>query len=405
MKLVYKKLFEVEIKHDYFLLPSEKYPLDYDISKTIGIAPTTGTEQLMKDYKIVFRETNTGFAVYIAAEQVGPTSYASVIDSDPKLVLSFKWTLANPHFLNFTNQRLKESDRNIYYFSNRSASQANGINYLSKTLTPSSSTYFGEPSYRLGDIISYNNETYELIEKDSPVNPFPANALKWVKLSTSVVNYVNPSDRLHWCTDFFRHERNNTIPGETIRYKLLNVDGNVVDLGVTVGTDQPQSEYRTPVAASDRVNNSVDLQHIPAGKYTMQINESAGISNDEFYLSHRSEATRLIGVSDLFVTGAAAPFQFISQDPATLRWILSPTPLKFLVRFHNRLTRWRYLKQDGTVFHQSPDPRPLTRRYSEYEIAVAAGTLKLPDPSVDSIIPEVDADLVKNIYSEIILSK
>jgi hypothetical protein len=408
MKLTYRRLFEVEIKHDYFLLPGpgEKLPLDYDISSTLLIYPTRATEQLMKDYKMVFKTTATGFAIFISAEQITPpSSYASLIDLDPGLMLSFNWSLQNSHFLNFTNQRLKEREKSIYYFSNRSASSDAGTIYLNKGILPFGTTYLGETLYHHGDIVRETGETYEMIEKESPVVNFPANASKWQKISTSVVNYVNPHDRLHCRLGIFRHERVNTSPGELIEFDLLYADATPIDLGLVFGTDRPQREYIAPASGGDRVNHSIDLQHVKSGIYTMKISELGGITNHVFYLKQPFETFDLFGVSEFYVSGAASAFQFVTEDPVTKRWMLDASSKKFVVRFRNRSTRWKYLNQDLTLFNSPPDPRPLTRTYSGYEIITPDGPLKLPDPSVDRIVPEIETELVKNIFSEIFLSK
>src|SRR5688572_28607555 len=179
MQLTYRKLFEVEIKHDYYLLPGpgEKYPSDYNVSVIAEIIPSPETAQVMKDHQMVLKTTATGFSVYIHAELVGaPGVYASRVDLDPKMCLSFYWSLQNPYFSNFTNQRLQEKGRSLYYFSNQSASQQGTVRYLNKAIVSFGTTYLGETKYQLGDLVIESGETYEMIEKESPIINFPANA-------------------------------------------------------------------------------------------------------------------------------------------------------------------------------------------------------------------------------------
>jgi hypothetical protein len=139
----------------------------------------------------------------------------------------------------------------------------------------------------------------------------------------------------------------------------------------------------------------------------MEINESGGITRKIFYLLDPMIMPELFAVSEFFVSGAALPFQFSVEDPVLKRWVLDNPPKKFRVHFRNRLTRWKYLKQDQTLFHQAPAPRPLTQIYSGYQIPVAGGgTLDLPDPPVNPILPELETatNLIKNIYSNIFIT-
>ncbi|HEY5772839.1 MAG TPA: hypothetical protein VIS75_09425, partial [Chitinophagaceae bacterium] len=122
MQLVFRKLFDVEIRHDYFQLPipGTHYPEDYNIADFVSVAPSNETLKLMKDYKMIFKLTPRGYSMYIQAELISTAiGYATLIDIDPNMSLSFYWTLRDYRFTNYTNQRLREKEINIYYFCNR----------------------------------------------------------------------------------------------------------------------------------------------------------------------------------------------------------------------------------------------------------------------------------------------
>lgn len=409
MQSVYRKLLEVEIRHDYFQLPvaGTHYPEDYNIANFISIIPSTETQRLMKDYKVILKTSSTGFAVFVQAEFINvATGYASFVDIDPNLVLAFYWTLNDHRFVNYTNQRLREGDRKIYYFSNRNSSQQGGITYLNNAIPAFGVTYPGETAYHLGDIVSQGGQTFEMIDIESPAINFPANAAKWQSINAAVVNYVNPLDRLRWQSVLYRHNRSNTAPGEFITYNLLDANANSVDLGLIQGTDRPQKEYRAPLTIADDVDNTLNLGHLQPGRYTLQISESGGPTIVPFYLLDTTIQPDLFAVSEFFVSGAPAPFRFITKNVGLQRWILDDPAKNFLVRYRNRLTRWKYMNQDQTLFHQAPAPRPLTKSFSGYTIVVAGNTINLPDPTVDPIIPEIDVptNRLKNIYSQIFLT-
>jgi hypothetical protein len=410
MQSLYRKLLEVEIRHDYFLLPvlPEKYPASYDISKLIDIKPSAKTSKIMRDHKMVWRATAKGFIIFIQAEFINTAvGHAAIVDIDPGTALSFCWSLKDPLFINFTNHRLIEEKKKIYYFSNRTASQVGLVKYLNKAIPAFGTTYLGETLYHLGDIVSQGGQTHEMIEKTAPIAIFPGVPSRWQMINTVVVNYVNPEDRLRWQGPRFHHQRPNTSPGEFITYTLLDADGLPVDLGFIQGTDRPQNIYRTSMISSEPVDHTMDLSHIEPGKYSMQINELGAITVDSFYLQDPKNEPDLFAVSDFFVMGAALPFQFITENIVLKRWVLDDPNKKFMVRFRNRLTRWKYLNQDQSLFHQVPDPRPLTQTYSGYQIAVPGGMLNLPDPAKDPILPDPEpvTKLIRNIYSQIFLTK
>lgn len=411
MQIVYRKLFEVEIRHDYFILPGvvEKYATDYKVSRLFSIQPSPDTARLMQDYKMIFRSTATGFVILIKAEFINSTAvFVSSIDLMNELSFTFYWTLNDPYVLNYTNQRILEQRKKIYYFSNRTGSVEGTVSYLNKAIPAFGTTYPGDPLYRLGDMVSESGATFELIEKESPVINFPANAARWQKINNAVVNYVNPNDRIPLQGSQYVHERINSNPGEFITARLLDINSQEVPLGFIPGTNQPQSEYHSSLRGNDPVHFILDFSRLNAGLYTLEINENSGITQKSFYFIDPMLKNDLFGVSSFFVSGTTVPFRFISEVPVLKRWVLDDPHKKFKIRFRNRLTKWKYLNQDETIFNQPPSPRPLTKTFSGYTIPGPGGTTtNLPDPEVNKIYPEleVSTNLIKNIYSNIFLNK
>src|SRR6185503_10693990 len=300
MQSIYRTLFEVEIRHDYFQLPvpGTHYPEAYNISDYISVVPSAGTLKRMRDHKMIFKATATGFTVYIQAEFINTaTGFATMVDIDPDLSLSFYWTLTDPRFINYTNHRLKEKEKRIYYFSNRSASQLGGITYLNQPIPAFGTPYPGETAYHLGDIVSQGGQTFEEIDTESPAINFPLNAPKWQSINAAVIHYVNPFDRLPWQSVFYHHKRPNTTPGEFIFYTLLDVNGAAVDLGFITGTNLPQDQYRAPLNASDNIDNTLNFSHLEPGRYTLQIAEGGGTTSLSFFLLNTTVQPDLFAVS------------------------------------------------------------------------------------------------------------
>lgn len=411
MQIIYRKLFEVDIRHDFFMLPGivEKYSTDYKVSDLFSIHPSPDTLRLMQDYKMIFRSTPSGFVILLNAEFINSAAvFVSSIDFLNQLSFTFYWTLKDPCFFNFTNQRVLENRKKIYYFSNRTGSVEGTVSYLNKAIPVFGTTYPGDPLYRLGDMVSEGGATFELIEKESPVINFPANAASWQKINDAVVNYVNPDDRISLQGSRYVYERSNSNPGEVITARLLDINNRVIPLGLIPGTHQLQSDYRAPMSGSDPVNFILDFSRLQPGMYTLEINENSGTTLRSFYLMDPLAKNDIFGVSSFFVSGTSLPFRFIQEDPVLKRWVLDDPHKKFTIRFRNRLTRWKYLKQDQTVFNEPALPRPLTKTYSGYNIPGPGGTtINLPDPPVNTIVPELEpsTQLIKNIYSNIFINK
>jgi|GEM_PF-3394257 len=411
MQLIYRKLFEVEIRHDYFLLPgiAVHYTTDYDIRKIFSVYPSEATVSLMRDQQMLFKRSGSGFVILVKAVLNPLTGiYHTVVDLSVAMAFTFYWKLEDPYFENFTNRRLIEAGKKIYYFSNRTGVATGGISYLNRQIAPFGTAYPPDPQYRLGDIVSEGGQTYEMIAQEAPLINFLANAAKWQSIAATVINFVNPSDRITWQDSRWTWQRPNMNPGEFIVANLFDINGLPVDTGVIMGTRKPQNEYRSSMNPAEDLNFVMDLGGIRPGLYRMDIHESSGLTQQSFYLMDRKALPGLYGVSEFFISGAPAPLTFTIQDPVSKVWQLDDPEKNFMIRFPNRRTRWKYLNQDLTVFNEPPTPRPLTQFYSAYTVPGPGGsTLNLPDPKVNQIVPDLDpvTNLVKNIFSNIFLNK
>ena len=257
----------------------------------------------------------------------------------------------------------------------------------------------------------------------SPSHAMPMSAFSATTRSTMCARFSSmsgldswlgnvPSTSMHigitWQGSRWTWQRPNIHPGEFIVADLFDVNGLPVNTGVIMGTHTPQNEYRSSMNPAEDLNFVMDLGRIRPGLYRMDIHESSGLTQQTFYLMDRQALPGLYGVSEFFVSGAAAPLTFTVQDPVSKRWELDDPEKSFMIRFPNRLTRWKYLNQDLTVFNEPPTPRPLTQFYSAYSVPGPGGsTLNLPDPKVNQILPDLEpvTNLVKNIFSNIFLNK
>ncbi|MDR7209482.1 hypothetical protein [Flavobacterium piscis] len=124
--LTYGLLFEVTFFHNYFLnngeetfesmsaAAKEKMLQKFSIDAFTTITPTLKTNTVLKNYKMVFKKTKTGFRVYIKVKETDAIDPFIRIPVD--LNLNFLITINDYQFENYTN--LDFAFNQVFLFSN-----------------------------------------------------------------------------------------------------------------------------------------------------------------------------------------------------------------------------------------------------------------------------------------------
>lgn len=111
--LTYGLLFEVTLFHNYFLNSGEdtydgmstadkkKMLQKYDSNSFAIVTPTVETNTRLRDHKMVFKPTKTGFRVYIKVKEDNDTDPFISVPADLKL--DFKISISEYQFENYTN--------------------------------------------------------------------------------------------------------------------------------------------------------------------------------------------------------------------------------------------------------------------------------------------------------------
>lgn len=176
--ITYKRLFEVEIFHDYFLYQEEcpYYALKeknrtilfdkYDLRQIFEIKPTPFSQRIMQGQSMVFKATSRGFMVGI---KVDSTGNAPAIDIAKFFKLSFLIKVRNRFFPNFSSLRLRGNPEMRYYFSNLSQNDQEGNALLSLKIED----YETSHSYSVGDLVIDPDQENRLLEalRDQPESP------------------------------------------------------------------------------------------------------------------------------------------------------------------------------------------------------------------------------------------
>jgi len=124
----YKPLFKVDVLHLFFLnnglktffsmnaTDTEKQLDGYDLNAFLSIAPTRETQEQLKGYNLVFKNTNSGFAVWTKVRSDDNTFPFIPLPDD--LSLSFLIQIKDPTFYNYTDLKPANLGKTSY-FSNR----------------------------------------------------------------------------------------------------------------------------------------------------------------------------------------------------------------------------------------------------------------------------------------------
>jgi len=124
--LTYGVLFEVTFLHNYFLnsgkdtyagmsAPDKKKIMQkFDFNSFATVCPTQETNIRLKNFKMVFKPTTTGFRVYIKVKENDETIPFITVPQDVKL--DFKISISDYQFENYTD--LKFASKQMFLFGN-----------------------------------------------------------------------------------------------------------------------------------------------------------------------------------------------------------------------------------------------------------------------------------------------
>lgn len=191
MNLLYKKILDLELWHDYFLgqLPlSESLPDSYDLSDLFAIAPTPECQRQLQNLHWRFRPKRFGGTLWAEVEFAKTEPFYTKVSVDRPHQLEFWLVVRAPQFANFTNLSLAPFNEQIYYFSNLSGHQQGNTLFLTKPLP----TYQNGTPYLVGQLVTHNNQTWEAIRDRTSITDAP-NPDDWEALPLS--HYVSSQDQ------------------------------------------------------------------------------------------------------------------------------------------------------------------------------------------------------------------
>ncbi len=428
---LYKRLFEVQIMHDYFLTTNDdtsffKRNKDqkaafintklvnnlYNTNSLFSIKPTADTLLRMNEYNIVFSKTPLGFivGVEVLSENVGGATLYKPVLKVPTLVnLAFEIQSKLSFFKTITNHSFSFVSPAVYYFSNKDKTELDedtAPTYKSLQLARELKTHQPGELYEMGELIDFAGVLREAIEHTDGSDP-----LLWEDIKDR--RFVSNADRV-----LLPHKFGYSLQKEaaitTIDFVLEDQDNNVVKTVSKTGSEVLE-RVSLNFAKVDETNP--DSPDILAGTYTLKVTPDG---NPEIrYTVHLNDSLydrNHLGVIDIRFDEPNSPFSLLDAAGFLKTRITAldnriPHPV-FELRFKNRRTYWRYNKEGDfsapeiatTAPHLTHLPEQLTtirpKALTAALIPFNPGALMLPHPKVSSIrIGE------EKIFSEIFINQ
>ena len=395
--IIYKSLFEVKIRHHFFLNKGEQewdsmsqeekdsQEEKFDVREILDVIPASDCIKTLNAHNCVFKKSASGIFVGIkaVADDANDGKFKPYVSLNDDETFRFIVKLKDYNFLNYTALSL-QSSRDKLYILNNSITKATNI-FPSLSTIPS--VFESGKTYMPGDMLSDNaaNQT-KLFTALVKTTDNPAGSADWLTENqggNTQLSYININDSYPVANGFFTYTMKeiNSLPIA----QLKDAAGNSIN---------PKME----VLPGDFQTLQVDMLKFKEGFYSIHIDSDNPTYHDDitFYLLQSSDTP--FALIEIKVKSNQTGYDLINQGDLT-----SPV---FEIRFRNRRTHWRYKSKKFSAPFIANGPLPLTR-YGNIEILKPpepdeTEPMALPNPSVSMIKAEalIDTNETK-YYSEI----
>ncbi|MDZ8055884.1 MAG: hypothetical protein RMX68_016585 [Aulosira sp. ZfuVER01] len=397
MKVLYKKIVDIEIWHDYYLgqpNPPQLPASGYDISDMLTLVPTPECLRVLRNLRWIFRPQPQGASIFAHVEAVSSGDFVTVLPVNRPERLTFWLVVRDRYFANFTNLPLNTNRHQIYYFSNLSGNQGHAL-FLTQPL----SSYAANSEYHLGQLVDGDGKTLEALHYQASASKNP-NANDWDILPNS--QYVSERDRLskQGLSHIYTIPKAN--PGDTWRLTLVNVNQQI-----TFALDVTTPDNHTP---GEAIACNLNFSGQIPGRYQLCLNN---IQVEEFVLCDPITSRDAFALVEIVLNQSLVPPAFSLLQPQDGNTLIQPKT--YVIRCKNRSTRWRYRYEKPHGFSAASLPnfelidaktyatkRPLGLRLQPDRLLTDGKDQQLPAPAIALIQPETDAkEQITTIFSDI----
>jgi hypothetical protein len=357
--ILYKRLFEIRILHDYYLSKADltsfyalnnnekteflKFSIsrdEYDVRNYLDIIPTESTRTVFNNFHLRMAIIPSGFIVGVKVKsrlnETGEVEYlpTSLTPADA-LHLGFFLRITDPEFTTYTNLKIQNSAPFRYFFSN---TNTDGGKIFPSLSVPVADFVAGK-TYEPGEMAIVGGILKEALEETTSNN-----AAVWRAVAGNV--FANQQDRilLPKLFPYTLSEASNTT-----EFTLKEEDGTDIKK-VTFNTARNFQtiylDFRQAALATDNVP-----EDIVDGRYLLEISTDSSTKTVPVYLSNelyrRSDAGALLIETDV----TDPDFRLMNDSGALITrknadGSFVPHPV-FEIRFKRRSTYWRYRSDTG----------------------------------------------------------
>jgi hypothetical protein len=397
MKVLYQKILDLEIWHDYYLgqpNPPQPPPTGYDISEMLTLVPTAECLRVLGNLRWRLRLQPRGASLFANVEPTSTGEYKTWLPVKQPQRLTFWLVVRDRYFANFTNLPLTSHQQQIYYFSNLSGNQGHAL-FLTQPLP----NYAPGSEYHLGQLVNHAGQTLESLGYQTAASSKP-HPHDWEILPQS--QYISERDRLTKKGNSHIYTIPKANPGDTWHLTLVNVLGQI-----TFAWDITTPDSHSPGEAIACHLNFCG--QIP-GLYKLCLNN---IPVQQFVLCDPIASRDAFALVEVVLHQSLVPPAFAllqQQEGDTLI-----QPKTYVMRCKNRATRWRYRYEKPHGFNAASLPnfdlidaktyatkRPLGLRLQPDKLLTDGKEQLLPAPAIALIKPETDAQAhITTIFSDI----
>ncbi|MEO7313181.1 MAG: hypothetical protein ABIX01_22540 [Chitinophagaceae bacterium] len=363
----YQVLFTITLQHDYY---------GGSAFSDLSIVPSAETEKLLRDYKILWDNTNNVLTALMKADNNEPT-----IAFNPNAIFRFYVINNNGAFVNFSALKMIDSKNAVYYFSNKAANKKNNRLYISAPVA----TYDENNTYELGSVVKKGGRVFECISASSKTNKHDAVEGDFWRdivvhqsrflLPYSDIKTYQPGDQVNAATQLFECLKPNSA---------IDKHGTATDFWAEIKelayiTQSDLSSMET-IATMDigAYNNTVTYPEgawvTEAGKFFESLRLS---SNSDKHGTAETAFWKEVNAADIirkrqlaFPLQTLAVVDIVSNGTTADYALLAGKKIQgrsYLLRFKNRSTTWKYISQKSGVIS-------ITDTGNVYAFANPAGT-------------------------------
>lgn len=347
-RYLFKRLFEVQILHEYYLtrsdgtsvldnpaanigalLAGELEKFEYNLTNDIIIEPTESCKQLLKKYHLKFAQNHTGFIlgaeVTETLNSVGDTLYQPIIALGADVSFQFTVRIKQASFDSFTNQKLK-GERKIYYFNNI---QEGGK--LAPQLSKNVGDFVAGESYEMGEFARHGG-----VLKMANKNTTTAIIADWDIIVENP--YINEKDRYFAKNKKFVYKPTATDVNQ-ITATLNKPDGTLVK-SIIYSQTEPIRSISLDFSLTD------DAKEILDNCYNLDITGNNGYHEvSQIYLTNNPSIINAFAVIEI-KTSPTDDFKIIEGNLLSTKKTVGESKAKnpiFRLLFKSRQTYWRYV--------------------------------------------------------------